>query len=424
MTEDEPGFLCLGILIGSGILGRRGFWKLSSVCKEVLSLRDALRDETTSIGFGSVCSGFSSDCEREEVWSFFDSCFESDNVRALQQILALKGVSGRYPFLLKRAIEKNPASVKCIAFLTNEETTPALSDLVLQTEFFGKLTREQFVQMIEGGVVRTDHWKEAEGLNGGRAVRPLVEILIANSHFDLAEALLDAGARVDVCGWEIVISRRHHPFLSLRPFSSSDSRCCFTPLLALVHGLSEDSTGHVTRRSGRGRSDAQRERGLSLLRRLAKASKDAACLDWKVKFSSTYGDGPPGRVTALGLACFYRDPEIVKVLVEEQGHVESKEGGELVFMVLDPKRYRPLSESRCHSDDDSLCAALLEQLLQLRGFELNRIKTQSGERLSPLSLAISQGMEKSAEVLLKGGAAPGIVKGWSGMNSPSPLFKL
>uniref|UniRef100_A0A0G4I075 Uncharacterized protein n=1 Tax=Chromera velia CCMP2878 TaxID=1169474 RepID=A0A0G4I075_9ALVE len=106
MTAKDADTL-LDVLAASGVLGIRKFWKLSSVSKKLLQLRD----DTSTFGLGSVCTVFFSVSEREEVLRFLDGCFDRDNLKGLQQVLALRGVSGCYPFLLRRVLERNPNAV-------------------------------------------------------------------------------------------------------------------------------------------------------------------------------------------------------------------------------------------------------------------------------------------------------------------------
>uniref|UniRef100_A0A0G4FWZ0 Uncharacterized protein n=1 Tax=Chromera velia CCMP2878 TaxID=1169474 RepID=A0A0G4FWZ0_9ALVE len=362
----------VGILVASGVLGIRSFWKLTAVSTELLSLRN----DTTIFGFGSVCVGFSSPSEKADVWTFIDECFERDDVKALQQILALKGVSGRYPFLLKRVMDKKPDADKCLAFLTEKRTTPNWSEFPPRA--FETLTTAQLTLMIQHGTVKVDSWNadpEAE------YCETLLQRCMDEPRYDLAETLVEAGARVDLCEW-VRVEREE---------GQTVFECGGTPLQNLV--LLFDKEDHPEKR----------KHSLSLLRRLAKASKDSGCFDWK-------GDRER---TALQLACRYRNEEAVKILVEEQVQVEGEvEGTRLPFLALE-------GLVATNPVIDFECAATLRELAGLGGVDFCAM---NADVHTPLSLACSLKMEQSAEVLLKMGVGTIKVKKRN-KTSNSPLFE-
>jgi len=155
MTEEfdshfsDPAFL--QTFFGSAFLGFRSFWKFSSVSKSFLSFRA----DTTASGFGGVTAGFAAVSEREEVWNLIDDCFARDDVRGLKQVLALSGVGGRYPLLLKRFLElrssnsaipppcsHKPNKQECMQFLMQDRTTHSCS-AELSVEAFENLSKER-----------------------------------------------------------------------------------------------------------------------------------------------------------------------------------------------------------------------------------------------------------------------------------------
>uniref|UniRef100_A0A0G4F868 Uncharacterized protein n=1 Tax=Chromera velia CCMP2878 TaxID=1169474 RepID=A0A0G4F868_9ALVE len=321
-----------------------------------------------------------------------DGCFERDDVKALQQVLALDGVSKRYPFLLRRAVERNPGSVKCVAFLMERGTTPSwfeLSDRAPET-----VTTTQFTEMIKRGIVRVDSWRSSE--DTFEIFDPLIEKVIEVGRYDLAQVLLEAGAPVDVGRWH----RRIEGFGELGEFRCSRPG---TPLLNLVEDLYRDAD-----------EEKIHETGLSLLRSLARASKAAGCFDWERPGCA------PGQVTALGAACENRDVQVVRILVEEGGRVEGGgEGLRLPFGVFQCPLPVEEAARRFFAPKDAECAAILEELSLLEGVDLNAVRRDGH---TPLSLACTLGMEQSVEKLLQLGVSPMKVKR-PGRTSKSPMFE-
>uniref|UniRef100_A0A0G4HZM4 Uncharacterized protein n=1 Tax=Chromera velia CCMP2878 TaxID=1169474 RepID=A0A0G4HZM4_9ALVE len=435
----------LSVLIASGILGLRKFCLLSSVSKKLL----ALRDDLSPLGFGSVCPGFSDPSERGEVCRFLANAFERDDAKALQQILALKGMAGRYPFLLRQALQEHPSSDKCIEFLMLRGVTPYCADLSDQA--IGTLTAARVTQMIRLKVLSPDSFCEG---SRREKMRPLLNRLIENSQFQEAEALVVAGARADICNWQWC-SRSNVIFLS--------DESIHTPLHLLVEALASNADNERRRQvaaavsAGDIESDPdepsaeekgrqyieQRKQGLSLLGLLARASKQAGCLDWRKKGSFYSTPDLMARLlpecTALGMACYFGDVEAVKVLSEVTDRVEVG-GVQLPFLVLGARCQRLIHRPDGYSEEiDARCAEILEVLAELEGVDLNAVKKAGGERghgsssvpladstgpeyqpdrHTPLSLACSLGMAKSAEALLRKGAVPRRVRA-----SASPLHE-
>uniref|UniRef100_A0A0G4F960 Uncharacterized protein n=1 Tax=Chromera velia CCMP2878 TaxID=1169474 RepID=A0A0G4F960_9ALVE len=386
MAAEEADFLSL--LVQTGILGLRGFWKLSAVSKELLSLRG----DATALGFGSVCSGFSSVTEKLEVWRLIDDCLRRDDVKALQQLFALPGVSGRFPFLLRRLIEKSPDSEKCRTYLMERGVTPCVTEILYTQRTSGgtNLSKKIVDEMISRRMLQADAWAVFPARGDDFVVfDPLSVHFLKNNRFDLAESLLDAGSRVDVCGW--VWRGRYSRVLDVG----------VTPLQCLVQRLLRlDSEEH-----------ALRQKGLALLERIVRASKAAGCLDWKFEHDHRR-EG-----TALGLACLCRDAEIVRVLGGVTDRVD-QEG--LPFLILTGDDNPSDSERLSQEKVDSCCADTLEELANIRGVNLNAVRRDGH---TPLSLACFLGLKKSAAVLLKRGALPKRVKGRGGRMSLSPLYE-
>uniref|UniRef100_A0A0G4ICI7 Uncharacterized protein n=1 Tax=Chromera velia CCMP2878 TaxID=1169474 RepID=A0A0G4ICI7_9ALVE len=324
-----------------------------------------------------------------------DGCFERDDLKALQQVLALDGVSKRYPFLLRCAVARNPGSVKCVAFLMERGTTPTwceLSDRTLET-----LTTTQFTEMIKHGIFRVDSWRSTAGSSRDKfeIFDPLIEKVIEVGRHDLAQVLVEAGAPVDLGGW----LRRMEGFGQLGGLRCNPPG---TPLLMLVKDLYRDAD-----------EEKKRETGLSLLRSLARASKAAGCFDWEGP------GGAPGPVTALSAACRNRDVQVVRILVQEGGRVEGGgEGLRLPFGVFECS-LEGEETRRFFAANDAKCAAVLEQLSLLEGVDLTAVRRDGH---TPLSLACSFGMEKNVEKLLQLGVSPMKVKR-QGRTSKSPMFE-
>uniref|UniRef100_A0A0G4GDS4 Uncharacterized protein n=1 Tax=Chromera velia CCMP2878 TaxID=1169474 RepID=A0A0G4GDS4_9ALVE len=414
-------------IVGSGILGFRGFWKISSLSKNLLSLRD----DTTTLGLGSVCADFAHESGRDAVWEFIRNCFRCDDSKALKQFLALPRVPDRYPFLLRRLLSDNPNSVQCLEILIEEHAnrsgrgelcSPLCSPLMFPEGVDG-LLKEALKLMIDRNVIEPNSWTvgASASLPGGGSetvALPVLCTLIQGKKFEAAEALLKKGAKVDVCAW--------------RNCSGGEAiRSDLLPLCALVHRLAniaseaqilaqaetiveeEDEEETEERAEIRRRYlelIEQREKGLSLFRCLSVAALESGCLHWRENARVGGNQIVVGENTALQLACRYRDPEMIGVLVDREA--DSLGGGEgcvsgLPFLVLQSTQPSTSEPSR-----DSHCAAALSHLARLRGINLNATSTNRHIQTThtPLSLACSYGMVKSAEVLLQNGAVANKVK--------------
>uniref|UniRef100_A0A0G4FC86 Uncharacterized protein n=1 Tax=Chromera velia CCMP2878 TaxID=1169474 RepID=A0A0G4FC86_9ALVE len=410
----------LSVLIASGFFGLRGFWKVSSVSKKVLKLRD----DPSRLGFGSVCSGFCSTSEREGVWKMIDHCFEQDDAKALQQVLALKGLSGRYPKLLRRVLEKKPGSLKCVKFLMDRESTPFCVELSL--DILSKMTAEHLKYMIFQKRMHPDCWLDVPNGHSSEppsTLSPALNVVIQADRFDLAEVLLDAGARVDVCTWSAeeggVFDHNFRP----PTFCGSSPLLLLVDRLALLHTTEQE---FLVRGTGEGEEGhrhvvQQRETGLALLERMARMSKELGCLELRWSDRRTFFD----ERTPLGRACVCRDAEAVGVLLKVQERVVGQKGKENIILLPLSDEYISIPRRRQTEIlriEDSSCAAALEVILaDLQGVHLDRVD-EDGH--TALSLACSLGMEKSAEVLLKKGARPSRVMGLDGdFVSRSPLVE-
>uniref|UniRef100_A0A0G4FX20 Uncharacterized protein n=1 Tax=Chromera velia CCMP2878 TaxID=1169474 RepID=A0A0G4FX20_9ALVE len=257
--------------------------------------------------------------------------------------------------------------------------------------------------MIKHGRVHPDAWcqlQEEETEEGGSrtVVRPLSTVLIDSEKYDLAETLLEAGARMDLCAWSW-------------GENFSMTRAGFSPLHALVRRLGRPGPG----RPWRQHTEEKRRKGLLLLGRMAQAAKDSGCLDWTMRSTSegeVYEEWEKGALgdavresDALTSACYFRDAEVVKALLEAEVLSGGGGRGELLFMLF-PRSvaggripYRGVAFG-----SDSRCAATLEHLTDfMREGEVNRVNKEGH---TALSLACSFNWVKSAEVLLRKGAVP------------------
>uniref|UniRef100_A0A0G4IA03 Uncharacterized protein n=1 Tax=Chromera velia CCMP2878 TaxID=1169474 RepID=A0A0G4IA03_9ALVE len=329
MTSKDSELL--NALIASGLLGLRGFWKLSSVSKELLSRRD----DSTAFGIASVLSGFSSLREREEVWSLIEDSIRRDEVTSLQQVLALKGVAGRYPFLLRQTIDKYPSSRKCTKILIGRGATPLCSEVPCDpsTPTTVTLTAEHATDMLQHGVLPKDSWAIPFDSIPGTAYStyiPLPSAILVSKvrqgtagAFDLIGAFLEAGARVDVCGWHRSRSTDSGPF---RWSCGRSLLHTMVMSVSCVESGEDETRPHILE---------TRQKGLALLRRIASASKDAGCLDWKMLYTLWEHFKVPGvqfpECTALGLACLYRDAGMVRELVQVTERAERRD---LLFLLF------------------------------------------------------------------------------------------
>uniref|UniRef100_A0A0G4IEA7 Uncharacterized protein n=1 Tax=Chromera velia CCMP2878 TaxID=1169474 RepID=A0A0G4IEA7_9ALVE len=376
-------------LIASGFLGLRHFWKLSSLSKKLLRCRD----DTTTLGIGSVSSGFCSVSEREELWKLIDSCCQQDDARALRQVFSLRGVSGRYPFLLRRILEKNPSSTKCVQFLIEleKERKETSFPSELSDTLISGLTPERFIQLIEVGILHPNSWWETGDRSG-----PLINRFINLNRFDLAECVLLKGGRVDVCDWEM---------RNASGASRNAPMCGSTPLQLLVQRLA------VGPKTGE-----NRQKGISLLRLIAEASKESGCFDWKARdIPNALTAQEP--LSALQLACLRQDAEVVRVLVqvkksEGENCQETCRGLALLVFVASVNGN---GGGGGPAEIDTACADTLNELADLRSVDLNAVNSQ---RHTPLTLACSLRLNKTAETLLQRGAVPKRVKGYRTQSRP------
>uniref|UniRef100_A0A0G4FRH5 Uncharacterized protein n=1 Tax=Chromera velia CCMP2878 TaxID=1169474 RepID=A0A0G4FRH5_9ALVE len=365
----------LGLLIASGLLGLRGFWKVSSLSKETLGLRD----DTTSLGFGSVLTGMEDVSERESILDLLKNCIQIDNVRALQQVLALDGVAGRYPHLLRLALEHKAPG--CVSLLMDMDITPEAREL--SERAVSSLTPEWLRSLLQRGIVRPDSWVET-GTLGDRRQQPLLTLLIDERNFECAELLLGAGARVDVFEW-----------CSSGVFEWQSSGR--TPLQALVLQLAADRNPNCDwkdRESLPPLSEVEREKGLSLLRLLAEAasSRGSRCLDWEVVVGC---ENSPGGRSAV-----------------KSGW---REGANSNLPLAAVATGFPLTSLDFENDNiDSETAEILEALAEgradLDGIEVSHSKRDPAVMAhvhTALSLACTNGYLNSARVLLDRGAWPG-----------------
>uniref|UniRef100_A0A0G4HCS3 Uncharacterized protein n=1 Tax=Chromera velia CCMP2878 TaxID=1169474 RepID=A0A0G4HCS3_9ALVE len=277
----------LGILFASGLSGLRNFWKVSGLSKTLAEKRSS-----TTVSFDSIA-------EREEVWHLIDHCLKKDNAEFFRQVLELKGVIFRYPFLLRRALEKGKGLQKCVDVLENLKTSTVVCELSELPPILGGLTRDRLNSLIASGLVATDSWVEWPS----RALL-LVMAFIEVGNFVCAEVLVEKGAKVDVCSWKLVETGGYSVFDK-------------TPLQSL---LESTLFKHVPKKEGEvgeegKKQTSKRSEGLSLLRLLAQASKEQDCLSWRVRVGGKRNQ-KRREETAFGLACLMHDAEAVRVLLE------------------------------------------------------------------------------------------------------------
>uniref|UniRef100_A0A0G4I0Y5 Uncharacterized protein n=1 Tax=Chromera velia CCMP2878 TaxID=1169474 RepID=A0A0G4I0Y5_9ALVE len=308
------------------------------------------------MGCGSVCSGFDAISEREEVWGFVNDCLTRDNVRALRQVLEVPGLAHRYPFLLRRALElgsRNDASrpsppilvnpLKCVEFLSERHITSVSPEI--SPEAVSTLTRDRLAVLLKSGAVQPNSWVFAgvERASEGRppVAQPLLIALIDARKFDSAAALMDAGARVDVCEWVASVSARGEAEGAELTFPLDYSTAGRSPLHALVstvceeraerlrfaadRGVDIDSDGGESSLAEGGRDvvgEQDREKNavrLALLRRIAVASQEAGCFHWAVKTVACRVWMDKTICNALSLVSLCGDFEGLRVLLEAQG---------------------------------------------------------------------------------------------------------
>uniref|UniRef100_A0A0G4HVH3 Uncharacterized protein n=1 Tax=Chromera velia CCMP2878 TaxID=1169474 RepID=A0A0G4HVH3_9ALVE len=391
------------LLIRSGVLGVRQFWKFSSISKDLLRVRD----DPTSLGFGSVCSGFHLTRERGEVSDLLYDCLDADNAVAFRQVLALGGWIAQVPFLLHYALEQE--AQKCVNVLT--KMTVALVCRELSPHAVSVLTSESLDGLLKAGIVRPDSWIQLDDPGVRECTeQPLLTALIDARNFECAEMLLDAGARVDTVEWELKtdwVGRAPLHALVLQLGASGQPRCDVV-----------ERDGEVLRLSER-----ERETGLSLLRRLAIASKASGCLDWETSVWMRKGwectcAHAPGvscsckwsmivsrEETALGLACVARQADAVRILLEA-GAETSRGRGEAQGYKQHNKLSLPmLAVARdwlSPQFDDARSAEVLAVLADW-GVDLNKRGAASEVREemmghTPLSFACAFRLQKCVEV--------------------------
>uniref|UniRef100_A0A0G4HX43 Uncharacterized protein n=1 Tax=Chromera velia CCMP2878 TaxID=1169474 RepID=A0A0G4HX43_9ALVE len=402
-------------LLSSGFLGLKGFWKVSSVSKKLL----ALRDDATLLGFGSVCSGFTTLSEREEAWNFFDDCFARDDVKALKQMLALKGVAGRYPSLLRRLMLVRPHSQKCAVFLMETGHT-ALSGSGLShmpQKGLTNLPREGISAMLQNGSLSPNEWVERIEMNPVEFTRedrcclpqptfrlvqvPLLSNLITAGNFEGAGVLLDAGARVDVCPWETP-----HAFTD-NPSRNPVPEAGVSPLFGLIDHWNIVRCYVQSMKSTLAQYDEpppsllqnldvveEKEREAHvLLHRLIQACRGQECLGWRERPPRPRKIECELGVTALGFACAWRDAEMVKALLEgEAGEKWGPRRSDLVFLALCENG---LGEGRGQ-------VAQTLAALASHGVDLNVVQRGRGAH-SSMSLACSLGLVNAVKLLIEKG---------------------
>uniref|UniRef100_A0A0G4I1J9 Uncharacterized protein n=1 Tax=Chromera velia CCMP2878 TaxID=1169474 RepID=A0A0G4I1J9_9ALVE len=437
-------------VLGSGVLGFRAFWKLSSVSSAFL----ALRNDSSFLGFGSVCRGFDAVTEREEVWNLIDDCLKRSDNATLAQLFALNGVALRYPFLLKRFLEKergssssppshppnNPPNAQhFVRFLTENAATPCCADLSL--EGMGNLTKERLEVLLETGAVDPDSWvcSGPQGASGCvvPSVRPLLIALIDAHKWECVQLLLqwkgrgkEKGVRVDVNEW---MATEKEP-----PGGGQSARFVFpyeysvagrTPLHALVVAALEQSVA----RKGEGGGDERplgvgaeggeggRDGGdveVELLRCIAHKAKETGTLQWTVRpeacspLFKAYTESPfesemmqDTELTAVELACLAGEAELLRALLQLQPVVTETmpqpRDSRLPMIALTGAWVLP-------HVSDAQCVSVLKVLAE-GGADFKRAALGDGGH-SPLSLACSLELEESAEFLLSQGVAVGGVE--------------
>uniref|UniRef100_A0A0G4HCQ4 Uncharacterized protein n=1 Tax=Chromera velia CCMP2878 TaxID=1169474 RepID=A0A0G4HCQ4_9ALVE len=363
------------LLIRSGVLGVRGFWKLSSLSKGLLKSRD----DVSLLGLGSVCCGFASVFEREQLEKLLRNCLEYDNVRSLQQILALGGILGRCPSVMRWG--QHMDAHKCVEALTKMEPVSVVQGFVVNIY---NLTPKALAGMQQQGSVQPNSWIERYGQRvRDSTFQPLLNLLIEKLNFECAELLLDAGARVDVADLKC-------------NFDSGRFQIGWSPLQTLVL-LLVGWHGEAMRLT-----KSSRKRGLSLLKRLAIASKSARCLDWTVSERNfTVCILKAREETSLGVACMGCEPEVVRILLEV-GLGGAGGSSRLPMMALGGGWM--FSGTRA---DDLRSADVLSQLADAGVHMDARGERGKEAKHTPLSRACGLGLHRCAKVLLERGARVG-----------------
>uniref|UniRef100_A0A0G4FY71 SWIM-type domain-containing protein n=1 Tax=Chromera velia CCMP2878 TaxID=1169474 RepID=A0A0G4FY71_9ALVE len=108
----------MSLLISNGVLSLQEVWKLSAVSKSLL----CLREKEAPVGSLRWSSAYSHSSERggeegRKVRMYANAVLARDDVKVLQQLLSLQGVSEIFPLDSKSFLEKYGGSVKCAAEL-------------------------------------------------------------------------------------------------------------------------------------------------------------------------------------------------------------------------------------------------------------------------------------------------------------------
>uniref|UniRef100_A0A0G4HKC5 Uncharacterized protein n=1 Tax=Chromera velia CCMP2878 TaxID=1169474 RepID=A0A0G4HKC5_9ALVE len=386
----------LRVVCASGVLGLRRLWKVTTISKELL----LLRDDPTPLGLGSLCFGFASVSEHEEVFALLKDSLRKGDATVLRQILSLQGVAGRYPCRMSWAIDQREAA--CLKVLVEKGALSVCPKISVET--VRRLTPESTRALLKAGHLDPNSWIESVAHSKRQAgsvetdcIQPLLVVVIENSQFAVAEVLLDAGARLDVCEWKMGEARRG---VAQRPPGWGAGRA---PLDCLVHVVCAERERVRERPAVVGTAD-KRHAGLRLLQTVAKAADEAGCLEWTTQCRI------PNRTafaeTALGIACVLRDWMAARTLLMRGADAKRKAGmrekSELPFLKLAAgERARRLrSRSSSETERDERHISKLMNSLGNAGAHLDRV----GEfGRTPLSHACNLGLKKVAETLLDRG---------------------
>uniref|UniRef100_A0A0G4FVW7 Uncharacterized protein n=1 Tax=Chromera velia CCMP2878 TaxID=1169474 RepID=A0A0G4FVW7_9ALVE len=180
-----------GIICASGVLSLKRFWKLSSLSADLLRLRDS----QAVVGLGGVLLTQDPFSEREEMGKFLLRSVDCDNEKEVRQLLSLDGVSGRFPCLLARAMQKG--SEKCLRFLAEQTGRPgfALPQSAVTAQSVLGLSAHAMSALLDGGTPHPNMWIVSERRDSKHEWRPLLNVLIDAKKFDCAKILVERGAR-------------------------------------------------------------------------------------------------------------------------------------------------------------------------------------------------------------------------------------
>uniref|UniRef100_A0A0G4FSY2 Uncharacterized protein n=1 Tax=Chromera velia CCMP2878 TaxID=1169474 RepID=A0A0G4FSY2_9ALVE len=388
--EPSPQETAWEVLCSSGFLGLRRFWVLSAVCKDLYSLRE----DHSPQGIAGVLSNraLSSQNSRRELQSLLQHCVDKDDVRGLRQLLAVPGMTGRFPGLFERAFAKT--SVKCAAFLCEEQYVKGqiAPSVDIQNSLSG-MTVEMLSVLIEKGALSPSAWVREKNL-----WRPLLTLLIETHNFECARFLLDRGARVDV--WEHQNDSNSEKFES-EGFTLPRAREFRTPLFSLVgevaplrrgDGLFNREAPNSDSESDEGGVDntkaAARLRGLALLKLMLRAAKERGVLGWLSEDREIYQRSRgPLEVSVLVIACLAHDEEVFDLLI-------------CAGVAANQRCEAGLTAVRCVVDfGNEEDVSMLEKLADA-GADLER---KFPDTHTPLTLACRWRKEKAVEFLLKRG---------------------